>query len=121
MIVLDHSASQQRRGTLINRYAYDEEEKIESSVAWEDYVRLPVVPRRSPWRTVGEDIESSSPTVSQEKVALTPSNITTITSPIATQQSSAIDQSVLISAVTQPSVISAIVAALPIIEFSCPE
>lgn len=121
MIVSDHSASQQRRGTLVNRYAHDQEDAIAKGTAWEDYVGIGVVPRRSPWRTVGEDIESANPTVSDDKVSITPQNIQTVSTTITQSAPATIDQNALIAAVTQGAVIAAIVAALPVVEFSCPE
>lgn len=122
MIVFDHAANQQRLGTLVNRYAYDPEEEKPQNISWEEYVNFPVLPRRSPWRTVGEDVESTNPTVSDGQVSVTSSNVSSVvlTGPITTTSSN-IDQSALIAAIQTPAVVAAIVAALPIVEFSCPE
>lgn len=119
MIVLDHSASQQRRGTMINRYAYDQEEKLPVGISWEEYVNVPVVPRRSPWRTIGEDIEGINPTISDNKVAITPQNASIVPVTNTNQPVTSIDQSSLISSVTSQNVIAAIVNSLPVVEFEC--
>ena len=128
MIVTDLAAKQQNEGTLINRYASDKAPKPPEDGSWEKYSGVPLLPRRSPWITKYEDVESSDPKVSNSQVVATSKNIADLTYTFSGGGTSSsgvttpvISESALISAVTQPSVIAAILAALPVIEFTCPE
>lgn len=127
MIYTDQTAREQNEGRLMNRFALDLEPVKPETGSWEATSGLPVLPRRSPWITQYEDVESMNPRVSNSQVVATSKNIADLAytfSKGATSSGpvqSTISESSLISAVTQPAVISAIVAALPVVEFSCPE
>jgi hypothetical protein len=128
MITTDLAAQQQGMGMLMNRNAEDKEPMRAQEGSWEAISGTPLVPRRSPWVTQYEDSESLNPVVSNSQVPATTKNIADLAymfSGGATSGSGvstpSISESSLISAVTQPAVIAAIVAALPIIDFKCPE
>jgi len=67
MIVIDHAAVSQNRDLLMNRHApdeidyRDERKKEERGVTFEDFAKIPVLPRRSPWNTENEDVEAAKP------------------------------------------------------------
>lgn len=122
MIVLDHSAALQNQKRIMNRYAADEVDpdfrtQIERSITWEDKIGMKVYPRRSPWRTVNEDTESSDPKVSDKQVPATTQNIQNVTyvssgggvSSTSGGSSYSIDQ-----------IVAAVIAALPVVDFECP-
>lgn len=129
MIVFDHAAILQNQELLMNRYApdyidyRDQKIKEERGVTWEDKVGIKVEPRRSPWRTVNEDSESASPRVSENQVPATIQNVQNITyvnnGGSGGSTAGGISQSALIAAITDPAVITAIVNALPVVEFEC--
>jgi hypothetical protein len=133
MIAFDHAARLQNRDLLMNRNAPDyidyreERAKEERGISWEDHVGTPALPRRSPWNTANEDIESARPAASDKQVNTTPQNIQSVasTSGGATSSGSGISQSSLEAAVFDAAFIQrltqSVLAALPIVEFTCPE
>ena len=125
MITFDYAARQQNEGSLMNRYALDGDPAQAQEGSWEALSGLPVLPRRSPWITQYEDVESDNPKVSNMQVPATSQNIADLAYMFSrgttTSAPASISESALIAAVTQPNVITAIVNALPVVEFSCPE
>jgi hypothetical protein len=83
----DSVNEQQRSGQIMPRYAPDELEQQDGTVAWEVVAGLDVVPRRSPWKTAGQDDENLFATVSDKYVPITRDNVAAIT--ISSGQSSA--------------------------------
>lgn len=127
MINTDQAAIQQNQNRLMHRFALDKEPLQAERGSWEAFSGTPLLPRRSPWTTLYEDIESADPKVSNSQVVATSKNIADLSytfaggAVAATGGSASISESALLAAVTQPAVIAAIVAALPVVEFSCPE
>lgn len=138
MIFFDHAARQQNEDRIMNRSAPDfkdyreDRQAEEKGISWEDYIGIPVAPRRSPWRTANEDPESYNPKVSEKQVAATTQNIGSVnysnTSSVSTPTSGStgsINEAALQEAVLSPAIIQqitqAVLAALPIVEFSCPD
>jgi len=124
VITTDIAAEQQRMGMLMNRVARDNESAPPQDSTWEASVGASAHPRRSPWMTLYEDPEAQNPAVSDTQVLATSKNILDLAKIPrgggGATGGSSLSQSELIAAVTQPAVIAAIVAALPIIDFKCP-
>lgn len=90
----DSVNDQQRAGQIMPRYAPDELEQQDGTVAWEVVAGLEVVPRRSPWKTAGQDDENLFATVSDRFVPVTRDNVAAIT--VSSGQSSAARTSIKI-------------------------
>jgi len=142
MITLDYAAQQQNRELLINRMAPDhidyreERQDAEKNVSYEDLVGIPVAPRRSPWNTLNEDPEAANPKVSDKQVPATTQNLSSVAYQSTGGEAStsgggsqAVSQSALEAALPAAlnnealiqQITNAVLAALPIVEFTCPE
>jgi hypothetical protein len=51
----DKVQEQQRRNEIMPKYAPDNPDPVDNSVSWEEASSQPILPRRSPWGTAGQD------------------------------------------------------------------
>lgn len=136
MIVIDHAAVFQNRDLLMNRHApdevdyRDERKKEERGVTFEDFAKIPVLPRRSPWNTENEDVEAAKPKVSDEQVPLTKSNLSSSLStrseplPNSDTTGSSVEDTVRQTILTDEilnQIVQTVIDSIPVVEFECPE
>lgn len=111
----------QRRNQIMPKYAPDQDEPLQEQVTWEEMVNQPIAPRRSSWRTPGVDDFDLLAQVSEQKNPVTGSSASLSLRPTVT----GVSEEQVLAIVTSPSVIAtitqAVIAALPIVDFKCPE
>lgn len=74
----DLAKEQQRLNQIMPRYAPDQPEQTDQTVGWEEFASLPVVPRRSPWRTLGSEDDDLLAQVSDNQVVLNAKSISNL-------------------------------------------